>query len=85
MRYQCGIKWLSNAQQIVCYPTQSVTVRTHLSHMREVLCANGRRRPDTGPFCVLFVCLFLTQQPPAGQDLLIYEVSRLHTTTHHSQ
>jgi len=30
------------------------------------------------------VCLFLTQQPPVGQDLLIYEVSRSHTT-HHSR
>jgi len=27
----------------------------------------------------------LAQQPPVGQDLLIHEVSRSHTTTHHSQ
>ena len=31
--------------------------------------------------------LFLAQQspPPVGQGLLIHEVSRSHTTTHHSQ
>ena len=27
---------------------------------------------------------FLAQQPPLGQDLLIHEVSRWHTTMHHS-
>jgi len=30
-------------------------------------------------------CLFLARQPPVGQDLLIHQVSRLHTTTHHSR
>jgi len=29
--------------------------------------------------------LFLTQQPPLGQGLLIHEVSRSHTTTEHSR
>jgi len=29
--------------------------------------------------------LILAQQPPVGQDLLIQEVSRSHTTTHHSR
>jgi len=29
--------------------------------------------------------LFLERQPPEGQGLLIYEVSRSHTTTHHSR
>jgi len=33
----------------------------------------------------LFVCLFLAQQPPVGQGLLSIEVSRPHTTTHHSR
>ena len=37
----------------------------------------------------LFYCenfgLFLAQQPPAGRGLLIHEVSRLYTTTHHSR
>jgi len=33
----------------------------------------------------LFVCLFLAQQPPAGQVIIIREVSRSHTTTHHSR
>jgi hypothetical protein len=28
--------------------------------------------------------MFLTQQPPVSQGLLIHEVSRSHTTTHHS-
>jgi len=31
------------------------------------------------------VILFLARQPPVGQGLLIYEVSRSHTTTHHSR
>jgi len=30
------------------------------------------------------VCLFVAQQPPVGQGLLIPEVSRSHTMTHHS-
>ena len=35
---------------------------------------------------ILTVCLFvLAQQPPVGQCLLIHEVSRSHTTTHHSR
>jgi hypothetical protein len=29
--------------------------------------------------------LFLARQPPVGQGLLIHEVSRSHTTTHHSR
>jgi len=28
---------------------------------------------------------YLAQQPPVGQGLLIHEVSRSHSTTHHSQ
>jgi len=32
--------------------------------------------------CFLF---FLVQQPPVGQGLLIHEVSRSHSTMHHSQ
>ena len=32
-----------------------------------------------------YVCLFLAQQPPVGQGLLIHEVSGSHTTTHHSR
>jgi len=33
----------------------------------------------------LFVCLFLTRQPPMGQGLLITEVSGSHTTTDRSR
>jgi len=33
----------------------------------------------------LFVSLFLARQPPVGQGLLIHEVSRSHSTTHHSR
>ena len=29
--------------------------------------------------------VFLAKQPPVGQELLIHEVSRSHTTTHHSR
>jgi len=32
-----------------------------------------------------FFCLFLARQPQVGQGLLIHEVSRPHTTTHHSR
>jgi len=30
-------------------------------------------------------CLFLARQPPVGYGLLIHEVSKSHTTTHHSR
>ena len=36
------------------------------------------------PNCTLFVC-FWRNSPPVGQGLLIYEVSRSHKRTHHSQ
>ena len=36
-------------------------------------------------FRFLFLCLFLTLQPPVGHGLFIHEVSRSHTTTHHSR
>jgi len=32
---------------------------------------------------LFFFYWFLARQPPVGQSLLIHEVSRLHTTTHH--
>jgi hypothetical protein len=31
------------------------------------------------------IYIFLAQQPPVGQSVLIHEVSRSHTTTHHSR
>jgi len=31
----------------------------------------------------LLIIFILAQHPPVGQGLLIYEVSRSHTTTHH--
>jgi hypothetical protein len=34
---------------------------------------------------IQFVCLFLARQPPVGQGVLIHEVSRSHTATHHSR
>ena len=36
-------------------------------------------------YSVCFVCLYVARQPPVGQGLLIHEVSRSHTTTHHSR
>ena len=33
----------------------------------------------------IFVCLFLARKSPVGQGLLIHEVSRSHTTTHHGR
>jgi hypothetical protein len=33
----------------------------------------------------LFSVFFLVQEPLVGQGLLIHEVSRSHTTTHHSR
>ena len=37
--------------------------------------------------CYVMLCyvMFLEQQPPLGQSLLIHEVSRSHTTTHHNR
>jgi hypothetical protein len=32
----------------------------------------------------VYVCLFLARQPPVGQGLLIHEVSRSHSKTHHT-
>ena len=40
---------------------------------------------NLGPDFKQFVCLFLALQPPVGHGLLIHEVSRSHTTTHHSR
>ena len=37
------------------------------------------------PSHIFFFVLFLARQPPVGHDLLIHEVSRSHTTTHHSR
>ena len=34
--------------------------------------------------CGIYVFVLIARQPPGGQDLLIQEVSRSHTTTHHS-
>jgi len=34
---------------------------------------------------VVCVCVCVSGQPPVGQGLLIHEVSRPHTTTHHSR
>jgi len=39
-----------------------------------------QNRDRTGRFF-----FYLAQQPPVGHGLLIYEVSRSHTTTHHSR
>ena len=33
----------------------------------------------------LLVCLCLERQPPVGQGLLIHEICRSHTTTHHNR
>ena len=33
----------------------------------------------------IFFLFLLPQQPPVGQGLFIHEVSRSHTTTHHSR
>jgi hypothetical protein len=43
--------------------------------------------PTFGPESFFFLPSFflLAQQPPVGHGLLIYEVSRSHTTTHHSR
>ena len=35
--------------------------------------------------CSPFFCFFSALQPPVGHGLLIHEVSRSHTTTHHSR
>jgi hypothetical protein len=34
---------------------------------------------------IIYLFIYLAQQPQVGQDLLIHEVSRSHSRTHHSQ
>jgi hypothetical protein len=61
----------------------------HIESIREY----SRSVPQirTGPFpsthfrTHLSGCLFLARQPPVGHGLLIHEVPRSHTTTHHSR
>jgi hypothetical protein len=36
-------------------------------------------------YIILFIFYYLSQQPPVSQGLLIHEVSRSHSTTHHSR
>jgi len=49
-------------------------------NLRILTLENGLHLPPLFTFSFL-----LTQQPPAGQGLLTHEVSRSHTTTHHSR
>ena len=49
-------------------------------------CSRSEKFPGMYPLGRLFVCLFvLARQPSVGHGLLIHEVSRPHTTTHHSR
>ena len=41
-------------------------------------------RPSRNTYLNFFIC-FLARQPQVGQGLVIHEVSRSHTTTHHSR
>jgi len=67
-------------------------LRKNIIYMRSVLCCNITQHSVITPYrCFrktyrssLFVSLFLAQQPPVGQGLLIHKVSRSHTTTHQS-
>ena len=43
-----------------------------------------QRHCYTARYCYI-ICLFLAQQPPVGQRLLIRQVSRSHTTPQHSR
>ena len=56
------------------------TCRSFLSVLISILDCNRVRF-----VCFFFLSFFLARQPPLGQGLLIHEVSRSHTTTHHSR
>jgi hypothetical protein len=60
----------------------SFSIEQLVSHWKDYLCTLKYRKPiNTNPFFPPPVPLW----PNAGHDLLILEVSRSHTTTHHSQ
>jgi hypothetical protein len=59
----------------------SISLRTRLKHFEATRPEFSLRSFFPGSI----QRLFLTQQPPVGQGLLIHEVSRSHTTTHHSR
>jgi hypothetical protein len=58
------------------------TLRKTLANKRKVI---GGLKSLSEALFRLYCCLFLERQPPVGQGLLIHEVSRSHTTTHHSR
>jgi len=50
-----------------------------------VLPVQSKSLPRDFLFVCLLLLLFLARQLQVGQGLLIHEVSRSHTTTHHSR
>jgi len=85
--FQCGGNWILYVIPINLMPhTTTFPLSSYCTHRYQLsqivssifLCLH----------CLssyLFVCLFLARQPPVGQGLLTHQVSRSHTTTHHSQ
>jgi len=61
-------------------PIQSPMVLLSSSQSSHCLC--GCNRPASHGIKIFFL---LAQQPPVGQDFLSHEVSRSHTTAHHSR
>jgi hypothetical protein len=53
---------------------------THAQDNKSIIVAESANEKPS----LKFVCLFLARQSPVGKILLIYEVSRSHTTTHNS-
>ena len=70
---------ISMTSRVYCHITEILASPTYLGDYW-----SSQRDTRLLPI-VLFVCLFvcLAQQPPVDHGLLIHEISRSHTTTHH--
>ena len=88
---------LDSAGQVIV-PLQRPRLTTHITCKRQTSMTLSRSNPQfqqssgrrPSPQTARHrdwpeVCLLPAQQPPLGQGLLIIEVSRSHTTTHHSR
>ena len=93
--YKCGLKTTTNGYFEVLSTVEVWTAQCVNSSSMQLLIlvasvGEGRSYIRTvlscrDVFVTLFVCLFLAQQPPVVHRLIIHEVSRSHTTTHHSR
>ena len=72
--------WDSHSFLAVKYKT---TIKLNYILMHLIGACNIRN--DLNPERVCFFVCYWSDSPPVGQGLLIHEVSRSHTTTHHSR